>query len=150
MLRKVKMRDLPLSCEAYLYEVEDFRYRKNVVQLLSHIHSFCNPMDCSPPRLLWPWDFSGKNNWIGCHFLLQCVFLTQGSNLHLPCLLHWQAGSLPLGTMRKQQITSSMKKKYKFVVSYRRFQDYNSLLASRLNFKDSGWSLWVTSLGFYG
>ena len=27
------------------------------------------------------------------HFLLQGIFLTQGSN---PCLLHWQADSLPL------------------------------------------------------
>ena len=30
---------------------------------------------------------------MGCHFLLQEVFPTQGSNLHL---LHWQADSLPL------------------------------------------------------
>ena len=30
---------------------------------------------------------------LGCHFLLQGIFLTQGSNL---CLLHWQAHSLPL------------------------------------------------------
>ena len=30
---------------------------------------------------------------MGCHFLLQEIFLTWGSN---PCLLHWQVGSLPL------------------------------------------------------
>ena len=30
------------------------------------------------------------------HFLLQVIFLTQGLNLHPLCLLHWQAGSLPL------------------------------------------------------
>ena len=30
---------------------------------------------------------------MGCHFLLQGIFLTQGSNLRL---LHWQADSLPL------------------------------------------------------
>ena len=30
---------------------------------------------------------------MGCHFLLQGIFLTQESNL---CLLHWQADSLPL------------------------------------------------------
>ena len=30
----------------------------------------------------------GKNTGVGCHFLLQAIFLTQGSN---PCLLHWQA-----------------------------------------------------------
>ena len=33
---------------------------------------------------------------MGCHFLLQGIFLTLGSNLCLPCLLHWQADSLPL------------------------------------------------------
>ena len=33
----------------------------------------------------WPslWDFPGKNPGMGCHFLLQGIFLTQGSNSHL-------------------------------------------------------------------
>ena len=44
-------------------------------------------------RLLRPWDFLSKNTGVGCHFLLQGIFLTQGLN---PCLLHWQVGSLPL------------------------------------------------------
>ena len=39
-----------------------------------------------PTRLLHPWNFPGKNTQMGCHFLLQGIFLTQGSN---PCLLHW-------------------------------------------------------------
>ena len=33
------------------------------------------------------------NTEVGCHFLLQGILPTQGLNL---CLLHWQAGSLPL------------------------------------------------------
>ena len=28
--------------------------------------------------------------------LFQGIFLTQGSNMYLLCLLHWQVGSLPL------------------------------------------------------
>ena len=32
---------------------------------------------------------------MGCHALLQGIFLTRGSNLCLLCLLHWEAGSLP-------------------------------------------------------
>ena len=36
-----------------------------------------------PARLLRPWDFPGKNTGVGCHFLLQRIFLTQGSNLGL-------------------------------------------------------------------
>ena len=33
------------------------------------------------------WDFPGKNTEVGCHFLLQGIFLTQGLNPHP---LHWQ------------------------------------------------------------
>ena len=36
-------------------------------------------------RLLCPWDSSGKNTGVGCHSILQGIFLTQGSN---PGLLH--------------------------------------------------------------
>ena len=42
------------------------------------------PHGLLPARLLSPWDFPGKNSGVGCHFLLQEIFLTQGSNL---CLL---------------------------------------------------------------
>ena len=46
--------------------------------------------------LLLPSLFSSKNIGVGCCALLQGIFLTQGSNPYLLCLLHWQAGSLPL------------------------------------------------------
>ena len=36
-----------------------------------------------PVRLLCPWDFPGKNTGVGCHFLLQGIFLTQGWDPHL-------------------------------------------------------------------
>ena len=57
-------------------------------KLLSYIQLFCNPMDCI--QVPCPWDFPGKNTGVGCHFLLQGIFLTQGSNPHL---LHWQVDS---------------------------------------------------------
>ena len=38
-------------------------------------------------------DFPGKITGVGCHFLLQGIFLTQGLNL---CLLHWHVNSLLL------------------------------------------------------
>ena len=38
-----------------------------------------------PTRLFYPWDFLGKNTGMGCHFLLQRIFPTQGLN---PGLLH--------------------------------------------------------------
>ena len=51
------------------------------------------PYRLEPARLHCPRDFSGKNTGVGCHFLLQGIFLTQGLTLHL---LHWQVDSLPL------------------------------------------------------
>ena len=52
-------------------------------------------------RLLCPWYLPGKNTRVGCHFLLQGIFLTQGSN---PYLLHcrwflypWSTGKHSLG-----------------------------------------------------
>ena len=50
-----------------------------------------------PARLFCPWNFLGKNTGAGCHFLLQVIFPTQGSNPHL---LHWQVNSLPLCHLR--------------------------------------------------
>ena len=58
--------------------------------------TLCGLMDCGPTRLFCPWNFPGKNTGAGCAFLLQGIFLTQRSNLHLLCLLHWGADSLPL------------------------------------------------------
>ena len=69
-----------------------------------------------PARLLCPWDFSGKNTGVGCHFLLQGIFPTQGSNPHLSSLLHWQLGSLPLAPLGKPFIilgTGMQKEKVK-------------------------------------
>ena len=54
------------------------------------------PHGLKPTKLLCPWDSPGKNTGVGCHFLFQGIFLTQGLNPHLLCLLHWQADSLPL------------------------------------------------------
>ena len=59
------------------------------------------PHGPQPARLLWKWNFSGKNAGVGFRFLLQEIFLTQGSNLRLLCILQWQAASLPLDQPEK-------------------------------------------------
>ena len=76
-----------------------------ILFVLSHsvVSSSLRPHGLQPARLLHPWDSPGKSTGMGCHFLLQEIFPTQGSNPHLPCLLlcrqilyllsHW--GSLP-------------------------------------------------------
>ena len=40
--------------------------------------------DSLQPYGLCPWDFPGKRTGVGCHFLLQGIFMTQGSNPSLP------------------------------------------------------------------
>ena len=47
-------------------------------------------------RLLCPWGFSRQEYWSGLSCPPPGIFPTQGSNLRLLCLLHWQADSLPL------------------------------------------------------
>ena len=66
------------------------------VESLSRVRLFCDSMDCRPPGSSVHGDCTGKNTGVGCHFLLQGIFPTQGSNLCLLGLLHWQADSLPL------------------------------------------------------
>ena len=74
-----------------------------ILYLLVHVFAhgqlcppLCDPMDCSPTRLLGPWAFPGKNAGVSCYFFLQRIFLTRGLNPCLLSLLQWQADSLPL------------------------------------------------------
>ena len=53
------------------------------------------PHELQHARPPCPWDSPGKNTGVGCHFLLQGILPTQGSNPHLLRLLHWQVSSLP-------------------------------------------------------
>ena len=53
------------------------------------------PHGLYPARLLCPWNFPCENTGVGCHFLLQWIFLTQRSSPHLLHFLHWHVDSLP-------------------------------------------------------
>ena len=57
-------------------------------------------------RLLCSWDSPGKNTGVGCIFPSPGDLLTQGLNLCLLCLLHWQVGSLPLAPPENSPPTS--------------------------------------------
>ena len=65
--------------------------------MLNHVQLLVTPwtVACQAPLSM---DSPGKNTGVGCHALLQRIFLTQGLNL---CLLHWQADSLPLYHLRR-------------------------------------------------
>ena len=67
-----------------------------VLSCFSSIWFFATPWTVAQSGLLCPWDFPGEYTGVCCHFLLQRIFLTQRSNPHLFCLLHWQENSLPL------------------------------------------------------
>ena len=47
--------------------------------LLSCVRLFVTPQNVA----LSVWDSPGKNTWVGCHFLIQGIFLIQWSNWHL-------------------------------------------------------------------
>ena len=62
--------------------------RRVCAQLFSLVHLFATPGVVDHQVVdLCPWGFSGNNMEVGCHFLLQRIFLTQGLNQHL---LRWQ------------------------------------------------------------
>ena len=65
-------------------------------KLLQSCLTLCDPIDptaCQAPVSI---GFSREEYWSGFRLPFQGIFLTQGSNTRLLCLLHWQAGSLPL------------------------------------------------------
>ena len=66
------------------------KLKKLCVCVLIHsvVSNSLRPFGLQPTRLLLPWDFPGKNTGVGCHFFLQGIFPTQGSNQCLLCFLH--------------------------------------------------------------
>ena len=54
------------------------------VKSLSRTRLFATPWTVACTKLLCPWDFLSKSTGVGCRFLLQGIFLTQGSNPGLP------------------------------------------------------------------
>ena len=56
------------------------------IESVSHsvISDSLSPHGLQPIRLLCPWNSPGNNIGVGCHFLLQGIFPSQGSNTALP------------------------------------------------------------------
>ena len=57
--------------------------RGNMCYVTSVMFNSLQPYGLYPTKLLCPWDYPGKNTGVGCHALLQGIFLTQGLNLRL-------------------------------------------------------------------
>ena len=81
----------------YIYDI--FRYCSKCCLVTKSCPTLCGPMDCSLSGSSICGIFPGKKTGVGCHFLLQGIFLTQELN---PGLLYWVLGecllsdSLPL------------------------------------------------------
>ena len=89
--KKKMFNDTCIICKIMKYSTYTIAYVCVHAKLLQSYPILCYSMDCMlPTRLLCPWDFPGKNTGVGCLALLQGIFPTQGLNLHLLCLLHWQ------------------------------------------------------------
>ena len=73
--------------------ISQFRHCIMHTKSLQLCLTLCHPMDVAHQAPLFM-GFSGKNIGVGYHVLLLGIFLTQGSNPHLLCLL--QVGLLPL------------------------------------------------------
>ena len=71
-----------------------------MLSCFSHVR-FCATLWTVAPQASLSMGFPGKNTGVGCYFFLQGTFLTQGLNLRILSLLHWQPGSLPLAPPEK-------------------------------------------------
>ena len=72
-----------------------FEERESEVESVSHLvlSQSLRLHGLEPASFLCPGDSPGKNTGVGCHFLLQGIFPTQGSN---PCVLHCRWTLCPL------------------------------------------------------
>ena len=86
-------------CHSMSLSLKDFQFSFFlsaccVLSLQSSL-TLCNPIDCSLPGASVHGILQATPP-VSCHGLFQGIFLTQGSNPPFLCLVHWQAGSLPL------------------------------------------------------
>ena len=76
------------ACSIFFHIEKNWIYVINVCMVLKVTQScptLCDPLDHSPPGSSVHGDSPSKNTGMGCLFLLQGIFLTQGSN---PGFLH--------------------------------------------------------------
>ena len=81
----------------------------------SVLSDYLQPHGLQPTRLLHPWDFPGKRTRVGCHFLLQAMFPTQGSN--------------PVSHIARQKL---------YCLSYQGSLSYYSVIYTPWRFKEEG------------
>ena len=99
---------LPLSIKILSSRIEH-RVCACVPSSFSHIR-LCATLSIVARQASLSMGFSRQeysNKGVGCHALLQGIFPTQGSSLHLLSFLHWQVSSLPLAPPGKPTAQST-------------------------------------------
>ena len=79
---------------------DPMNHSRRVYSVTQSCATLWEPMDYNlPTSLLCSGNYPGKNTGVDCHLLFQGIFPTQGSKPHL---LHWQADSLPLHLLSRE------------------------------------------------
>ena len=92
----------------------------------------CATLRTAACQFLYSWNSPGKHTGVGGHVLLLGVFLNRGLNLCLLCLLHWQAGSLPLAPSGKPRVLLTVPKTESF--------DPGAAVSASLGSSTCGWT----------
>ena len=97
----LKKRPLGLKVSECLYMTGSYATQKHrCVFVCSVMSKSLQPYGLEPGSFLYPWNFPGESTE---DILLQHIFPTQGLNVCLPCLLHWQVNCLLLHRLGSQQ-----------------------------------------------
>ena len=91
----------------FFYKNHHFHKSEISVTFAQSCLTLWSPIDCSLPGSSNPWDFLAKSTGVGCHFLLQGIFPTQGSHPSLP---HCRQMLYCLSHQGSPSVTSKMSK----------------------------------------
>ena len=94
--------ELIRTCPLF-WRISKFSYLHHMgaCYITSVVSNFLWPYGLQPARLFCLWDSPGRNTGMGCRALLQGTSRPRDQTHVSLCLLHWQAGSLPLALAGK-------------------------------------------------
>ena len=107
-------------CNSWLTEILQRRLSGSRGCVRAH-STLLSPLGLQPTRILCSWEFSGKNTGVDCHFLLQGIFLAQGSNSHLLSLMALGGTFFTTGPPGKTLVGTTRSGQRKFSLGFDRW-----------------------------